>query len=420
MKTANFKFMIKRSIAILTSTLCFSVIFGQEINVLFLGNSYTGANNLPSLTAQLATSLGDTINYDSNTPGGYTLQGHSSNSTSLNKIAQGDWDYVILQDQSQRPSFPPSQVATEVYPYAEILVDSIKSANNCGEPLFYMTWGRENGDQQNCQFYTPLCTYNGMQQRLRTSYLEMANNNEASVSPVGAAWQYTRDNFPNIDLYTSDGSHPNLAGSYLAACVFYSSMFRTSPEGASFEAGLPTNTATTLQNIAKLIVIDSLDTWRIGANDVSIHNINTTYNSNSVSFAATTSNAFNYHWDFGNGTISNDENPTTIYNNGTYTVFLTADNGCTTDTSSSTVTIASTNISELNNSFTITQDNATLFLEFIDNTTKNISIFDLNGKLLNQKTIHGNFYTFETNPFPKIFIVVIGLNNNYETIKVYK
>ena len=59
-------------------TSCISVSFAQTKNVLFLGNSYTGVNNLPLLTYNLALSLGDTINYDSNTPGGYTYQGHST------------------------------------------------------------------------------------------------------------------------------------------------------------------------------------------------------------------------------------------------------------------------------------------------------------------------------------------------------
>ncbi len=398
-----------------------SILLGQEIDVLFLGNSYTGANNLPSLTAQLATSLGDTINYDSNTPGGYTLQGHSTNATSLNKISQGNWDFVVLQEQSQRPSFPPSQVATEVYPYAEILVDSIHSSNPCTEPLFYMTWGRENGDQQNCQFYTPICTYDGMQLRLRTSYLEMTNNNQTSVSPVGAAWKYTRDNYPNIDLYTSDGSHPSLAGSYLAACVFYSSMFRSSPEGATYSAGLSTNTASTLQNIAKLIVIDSLDTWRIGADDPSAHSIIATNNNNTVSFSATTNNVENFHWDFGNGETATIASPTSTYNNGgNYTVILTVDNGCITDTTSTTVSISSTAISEQKATFRYTQDNAHLFLEFINNSTRTVTFYDLNGRLLNQKIIHDKSYIFGTKSFPSIYFIVIREGDDYQTIKLFK
>ena len=42
-------------------------------------------------------------------------------STSLAKIASDTWDFVVLQDQSQYPAFSDAQVATDVYPYAEIL-----------------------------------------------------------------------------------------------------------------------------------------------------------------------------------------------------------------------------------------------------------------------------------------------------------
>ena len=81
------------------------------------------------------------------------------------------WDFVVIQAQSQEPSFPPSQVATQTYPYAQILVDSIAANDSCTEPVFFMT--RKNGDANNASFYPILGTYLGMQWRLRQSYLEM-------------------------------------------------------------------------------------------------------------------------------------------------------------------------------------------------------------------------------------------------------
>ncbi|MEZ4977678.1 MAG: T9SS type A sorting domain-containing protein [Chitinophagales bacterium] len=238
--------------------------------VLFLGNSYTYVNNLPNLIDQLAISAGNDLIYDSNTPGGYTFQGHSTNATSLNKIASNQWDYVVLQEQSQIPSFPPSQVATDCYPYAAILNDSILSNNPCTEPLFYMTWGRKNGDASNCAFYPPLCTYAGMQDRLKTSYMELATNNNASVAPVGVAWEMVRNLYPSIELYSPDESHPSLAGSYLAACVFYSSIFRETSLGLSYTAGLDSLSVYRLQDIASSTVLDSLSWWQIGWNDLSL------------------------------------------------------------------------------------------------------------------------------------------------------
>ena len=37
----------------------------QRKEVLFVGNSYTYQNNLPQLVSDIATSFGDTLNYDS-------------------------------------------------------------------------------------------------------------------------------------------------------------------------------------------------------------------------------------------------------------------------------------------------------------------------------------------------------------------
>ena len=129
----------------------------QQIkSVLFIGNSYTYVNDLPGLLASVAQSAGDSVIYDSNCIGGYTFQLHSTNATTLQKIAQGNFNYVVLQEQSQLPSFPISQVQSSVYPYARTLDSLITIANPCTETVFYMTWGRKNGDASNCANWPPL------------------------------------------------------------------------------------------------------------------------------------------------------------------------------------------------------------------------------------------------------------------------
>lgn len=243
------------------------IFSGQAIaqdnyNVLFIGNSYTGVNNLPQMVADIAASKGDQIEFDSHTPGGNTFEQHSVNPAALAKIELGNWDYVVLQEQSQRPSFSPGQVADEVYPYAEVLCNAIRLNNPCATPLFYMTWGRENGDADNCGFYPPVCTYEGMQERLTASYTEMAENNDyAAVSPVGEAWKALRDSNPDIQLYTGDGSHPSIHGSYLAACVFYSSISHKSCIGVSHPASISDPEAAIIQSTANNTVFDRIDEW---------------------------------------------------------------------------------------------------------------------------------------------------------------
>ena len=125
---------------------CFSSIAQTEKNALFIGNSYTYVNDLPGIIQEIALSKGNIFSHQSHTPGGSTLAQHASNSTVQNLLYSEVWDYVILQDQSQNPSFPPSQVANEVYPYAASLCEDIRQADACSQPVFFMTWGRENHD----------------------------------------------------------------------------------------------------------------------------------------------------------------------------------------------------------------------------------------------------------------------------------
>ena len=227
-------------------------VFSQQTKeVLFIGNSYTNYHNMPQMVSDIALSFGDTLNYESSLLGGATFNIHSTNSATLSKISQEPWDYVVLQAQSQEPSFSPSQVANDVYPYAQILIDSIESNSICTEPIFFMTWGRKYGDQQNCQFYPPICTYTGMQQRLRESYLDMTFFHNASCAPVGISWEESISQDSMLNLFSADNSHPSIYGSYLAACTFYATIFKNSPIGSTYiPNGIDTSTAIFLQNIA--------------------------------------------------------------------------------------------------------------------------------------------------------------------------
>lgn len=295
----------------------------------FVGNSYTYYNTMPEIINSLANAGGDTLIHASSTPGGAQLVQQVSNAATLNGIRQGNWDFVVLQEQSQKPSFSPAQVATDVLPYAAELNDSIVANNPCAETVFFMTWGRKNGDQGNCASYPPICTYAGMQARLRSSYLLMASQNQGICSPVGAAWQVVRDSFPLIELYAADESHPSYAGSYLAACTFYATIFRKSPVGLNFYGNLSATDAQALQRIAAMVVLDSLPNWSIGTYDVQADFVATT-NLDSVTFSNNSTYSSTYHWDFGDASPSSTlANPEHVYGTaGTYLVTLIAADTC--------------------------------------------------------------------------------------------
>ena len=246
---------------LLPAFLLLPVALSAQTSVLFIGNSYIYANDLPNTLRQLALSLGEEVTVASSAPGGYTLLQHASYEPTQTAITSQQWDFVVMQEQSQLGALPVDATSTE-YGALQLLAD-IEANFECTYPVFYMTWGRENGDALNCPNFPFMCTYDGMQQGLRNTYLYLATMNDAHVSPVGVAWKKVRDTQPQIDLYVDDGSHPSVAGTYLAACVFYCTLFQESCVDATFNSSLPAETAAILRGIASATVLDELETWNL-------------------------------------------------------------------------------------------------------------------------------------------------------------
>jgi len=316
----------------------------DTLRALFIGNSYMGVNNLPQMVQDLSSSLGDVLIYDSNTPGGQSFQMQAANPVNYQKMDEQEWDYIILQGQSQEPSFPYDQVNTQTLPYAVQLADSAKAIQPCSQVNYFMTWGRQDGDPQ----WDSINTFDKMNARLRDAYLRIADSAQAAVSPVGVAWKYVRDNYPAINLYQQDGSHPSVEGSYLAACVFYASLFHKSAVGSNFNPGIDPNTTTILQNVASSIVFDSLDIWQLVHPDSTLQatvGYSSIPGASLLSFSATANQTANFTWYFPDMTIETGSIIGFEYNLSTYQVMLIAEGLCDTDTVLVDVNISSAGLS---------------------------------------------------------------------------
>jgi hypothetical protein len=301
----------------------------DTIRVLFVGNSYVQVNNLPDIIEQLAANRGDVLLKTDVSIGGYTFQNHFANMNTRNQIAQKGWDFVVLQEQSQTPAFPDAQVASACYPYARALDSLVHLANPCAKTLFYMTWGRKNGDAGNCPSFPLICTYNGMDSLLRTRYTIMAQNNKSVLSPVGVAWHKMRDLFPATELYQADESHPSEAGSYLAACTFYSILFKKSPAGITYDYNLSASDAGNIRQVVKGQVWDSLSKWYQHRTTPAkpVAGFTQSVSGLSVQFNNSSQSGIRYQWIFGDGKGDTSTSPKHIYAaNGSYSVRLIAIN----------------------------------------------------------------------------------------------
>ena len=226
------------------------VMLGDSLRALFIGNSYTQYNRLVRQVQALAASTGHKLSVKLVEHGGWTLKKHAANPETLDAIREGNWDFVILQDQSKAPAREKEWVRENVYKPAHSLDSLRRLYNPKGKTVFYMTWGHD------------IDTYAEMQQRLAESYLEMTAQLNAWCAPVGIAWKRVRTENPSITLYNNDHSHPSRQGSYLVANVFCSVFFQK-PYTGTYYAGLPEEKALYLQRIAQETVFSNPSLWNI-------------------------------------------------------------------------------------------------------------------------------------------------------------
>ena len=203
-----------------------------EIRILFIGNSFTYYYDLPRMVAQLAEAGRQRpVHCESETPGGYTLEKHWQDRKAVSRIQSGHWDFVVLQDQSEAPL----RRRDAMIEYGKKFDAEIKSQR--AKTILYETWAMQDKPEQ--------------QAAISQAYEGLARELNARLAPVGNAWQMALRSDPKLILHDADQKHPSAAGTYLAACVFYATIFGKSPAGLPGQiGGLTDGEAQRLQAIA--------------------------------------------------------------------------------------------------------------------------------------------------------------------------
>ena len=113
--------------------------------------------------------------------------------------------------------------------------EAIKRADS--QTVLYLTWNRQHAPET--------------QQAIANAYHTIGGELGALVVPVGLAWQRFLAQHDRPALYDRDQSHPTLAGTYLAACVFLATLLNANPCGIdSGPAGLDQQDRAALQRTA--------------------------------------------------------------------------------------------------------------------------------------------------------------------------
>jgi hypothetical protein len=142
------------------------------------------------------------------------------------------YDMVMMMDCSQCPIHP--TLKQSFHDTAKAHAATVRAAG--AEPVLFLSWAYQDAPQMTAE--------------LAAAYRQAGAANNMRVVPAGPAFAASIARRPDLNLYAPDKRHPSLAGTYLAAAVVMGSLFKTSPVGNAYTAGLPADVAAHLQAVA--------------------------------------------------------------------------------------------------------------------------------------------------------------------------
>jgi hypothetical protein len=255
----------RRTMLLATLAICLPASIFAQPKILFIGNSFTyggsDATNktmklggVPALFSLLAQAGGQPKpEIKMITAGGQDFCYHNSHPATLAAIKEQPWDYVVLQNYSSEPTHlvDGKHSVTNHYVYGTALYKRVMSNNPLTHVILYETWSRAAAHP----FITGVSGPKGFasttefQAELRANYNGLANAlNKTNptyppviVAPVGDAWENlgglrAASDSHYVRLHASDNYHGNDNGYYLAAAVFYATIYHANPHGLSANA----------------------------------------------------------------------------------------------------------------------------------------------------------------------------------------
>ena len=188
----------------------------SAIRLLFIGNSLTAANDLPSLVTAIGRAVGVRIECTTIAKPNFSLEDHWNDGEAGRTIARGGWTFVVLQ---QGPSaLPESRVLLEDY---VARFDRLVRAAG-GTTAVYMVWPSRDRAQD----------FPGVSR----SYASAAARVGARLFAAGDAWREAWRRDPALPLYGPDGFHPSPLGSTLAALVIVEALSGRPPPASALTA----------------------------------------------------------------------------------------------------------------------------------------------------------------------------------------
>jgi hypothetical protein len=223
-------------------------LFLEAKKILFIGNSYT--SQCSDTITKLFKNESPDWKLTFHTKGGKDLAYHLAEPATEKLIHSQKWDFVILQEQSQKSGLGGKNSQgfhDAVASFSKII------QNNGSTPCLYMTWGRKAGDKKNPKIYPD---YQSMQNKISAAYFKAGKKNRARILPVGLAYSKIKQQDQALfeSLYKKDGSHPSQDGAYLVSCVFWGSLTEKDPSKINWSDKIKKKDAHQLRMAAEIVL----------------------------------------------------------------------------------------------------------------------------------------------------------------------
>jgi hypothetical protein len=219
--------------------------FLEAKKILFIGNSYT--SQCSDTITKLFKNESPDWKLTFHTKGGKDLAYHLAEPATEKLIGSQKWDFVILQEQSQKSGLGGKSSQgfhNDVASFSKIIRDTGST------PCLYLTWGRKAGDKKNPKIYP---NYQAMQKKISTAYFKAGKNNQARILPVGLAYSKVKQQDQALfeSLYKKDGSHPSAIGAYVVSSVFWGSLTGQDPTTIKWRGAIEKPKALMLRQAAQ-------------------------------------------------------------------------------------------------------------------------------------------------------------------------
>lgn len=182
-----------------------SVARPPKVKILFVGNSLTYTNDLPSLISKLARKKKISVQTEMLAFPNYALEDHWNEGKLQKLIQSGEFDFVVVQ---QGPSSQ-QDGKRMLDDYGRKIQELCQSSQT--KLAFYMVWPARINYHM----------FDGVIQ----NYTDAAINNNALLCPVGKIWKEYMDRTQDFSYYGPDGFHPSVLGSQAAAEIIFKILF---------------------------------------------------------------------------------------------------------------------------------------------------------------------------------------------------